>query len=83
MHTHTQHSLPQESVESRVLRRQQKEKESKHMEAEMQEAMQSMKERQAMAEASVKKQQGQNRIDTPGARREPGTPRYTPKRFGM
>lgn len=72
-----------ESIESRALRKQQKEKESKHMEAEMKAAMASMKERQARSEASIKKLQSSNRIATPGARREPGTPRYTPKRFGM
>ncbi len=75
--------LFQDSVEARVQRRKEQAEETAHMEKEMQEALAAMKDREAQEEASRKAGLRVIRIATPGAPREPGTPRQTPRRFGI
>lgn len=49
----------------------------------MKEAEEAIKERQRHVEEERKQRTRAVRIATPGARQEPGTPRMTPKRFGL
>eukprot|EP00054_Salpingoeca_dolichothecata_P014406 m.81349 g.81349 ORF g.81349 m.81349 type:complete len:876 (+) comp20973_c1_seq2:1441-4068(+) len=72
-----------ESVETRVKKRQQKEKEKGHMEEEMAAAMEEMKERERLETEKLKTKRVKSRIATPGRARPPGTPMATPKRYGL
>lgn len=63
-------------------KRKQQEDEHSYMEDEMQEAQRKLDERRALADEDVRASVRKTRIATPGVR-APGTPRHTPKRFGL
>lgn len=66
-----------------MRRRKEQAEETKHMEKEMEEALQSMRQREEHEEAARRSAVRSTRIATPGTRRDPGTPRVTPRRFGI
>ena len=69
---------------TRMQKRLEQDAEKGHMETEMQQALELMKKREAEKEEERKlKSSVKVRIATPGARIEPGTPKHTPKRFGL
>ncbi|EDQ91715.1 uncharacterized protein MONBRDRAFT_19544 [Monosiga brevicollis MX1] len=72
-----------DSAEARLRRKKENDQESKHMEQEMTEALNAMRARDASREQERKALSRSIRIATPGSRREPGTPRSTPRRFGL
>ncbi len=49
----------------------------------MQEAMKKIEERKSFQDEQFKASLRNSRIATPGATRTPGTPKYTPRRFGL
>jgi pre-mRNA-splicing factor ATP-dependent RNA helicase DHX38/PRP16 len=73
----------QDPNKSRQQKRLEQEQEKGHMEKEMNEALMAMQERDAIKEAQRKLHGSSKiRIATPGAK-VPGTPKHTPKRFGL
>ena len=58
------------------------EKAAEHMEDEMAQAQRAIESREAQREKVLKAKKKRTPIATPGTR-EPGTPRATPKRFGI
>jgi len=72
-----------EDVATRVKKRKERNEEQTHMEDEMVKAKALMAERDELRETERKARSVKRRIQTPGQRVEPGTPKARPKRFGI